>query len=1411
MEQWDIYDASDQELTEELAHLIQVAPQAPGYDAPRVAKMRFLIEQELEERQVSFDIFTALRCYGTAGRSPSRPQSAKSPPSKPQTPRNSGWDPNHPRNPQSHVARAPAAPQIVVEASASSPRNRQSADDRTERSLQAPALHQADRGLVLGVPQKPPGAPEEFDTEVEDGLPSGRSESSTSSLLCREGKTKQQEEKGEEPMSVLEAAKMAFMKEKMGAHRARKALEKPKKKKKAKVEVSAPDPAPFRAGGAVVARPLGAQTAAQGSTDGGGTGARRPRPVSCTTRGPPPVAPAGGGAGRARGASPEKAQLAEQRPGGHGSQLTSTSTASVQPAGAARSRSVEPGPAAGASVASPRELAAGAASSPRDPGANESLQDHGDRTRVAQGEAEGPADGQPQGEATGGADEDAEGRLQLAQGAEQAGEGHAAARGADVSGQEDGEGRTPVSMACAEAPAGSEGSAAAASSGVDLGECGGDPERGGAPDSGSWAAGEPASASEGDLAGAWREHASDALARSGPSGVPTPEPDSDSDDSLCSQPREGSSKPGVAAGLPVPAVSAGSPVGGGSASDDVRASLLISDDESDQEQSPEDQEVLRQSGFCSALYVAASQERGDVSEARGGEPDAHSAGPQGTREDGEATAAGKMPRRQATPDSEGGEREEEEEGEQAEAVRGARAAREPLPIGRYGRDLSCAVRPDSSQDCTGIGLGAFHYGDHDGVGAWEATPDPSPLCTPIAKHRPLVPLAEIPTDGGGGRERGGGRGLDADPRRAKGKEREERIREWKEIEAAMSSESAEPPGDRVGEGPKSEGPESAREEPKGAGPESARGPSAEVRPLGGRPLSGASRLSGMPSRGSDSHRSGTAEVRNYSDRYPYFEEIFTAFSHAQERSAGQTVKRPEPGHVAEVMRSTVNMLETWKEQQKKAAVEGEEGPLRGEEEPLPELDEADEWEQRFRRLFRVSSVESHPEVYANVTRALLDSGRWEEADEAGAAIGWNLIWTWSAKVRVPPQELLVWQVMNHYPTIKELTRKDLLKRHLMRAASMHATGRHALIFDLMPTTFTLPKDYVAFVDAFSKAADGDEEKKGGGDCGGNVWIMKPIGLSRGRGIYLVDDIAAVDYAEPMIVQRYLCNPLLVDGFKFDLRLYVVVTSISPLEAFLCQEGFARFATQRYTLDKAEIGNKFIHLTNSSIQKEQEDMDPNDLPAPLRSESEINGCARGCPAFLEGGSKCSLARLWWWLQQEGGIDTEALWSRISDVVLRSLFVVEEPISHQVNSFELLGFDVMIDTELKPWLVEVNSSPSLATDTELDVEVKGSMLRDTVRLVDPPDFDRDALYRVLMRRLGGGANQRGARPGGGMGMGTLAEERDQINRDLNAILRGRMPRSYGEMPAYLGQFVRIAPSKGYDALLKTKKSSTKTAMR
>lgn len=124
-------------------------------------------------------------------------------------------------------------------------------------------------------------------------------------------------------------------------------------------------------------------------------------------------------------------------------------------------------------------------------------------------------------------------------------------------------------------------------------------------------------------------------------------------------------------------------------------------------------------------------------------------------------------------------------------------------------------------------------------------------------------------------------------------------------------------------------------------------------------------------------------------------------------------------------------------------------------------------------------------------------------------------------------------------------------------------GKHH--FDFIPETYVLPDEFGEFYSHFQKLKAADKQK--------NIWIVKPANLSRGRGIYLIDDITEVNVEDVSVISKYITNPLLINGHKFDLRIYVCVTSFDPLRIYVYKEGLARFASEEYSA-KITKNNKF---------------------------------------------------------------------------------------------------------------------------------------------------------------------------------------------------------------------------------------------
>ena len=99
-----------------------------------------------------------------------------------------------------------------------------------------------------------------------------------------------------------------------------------------------------------------------------------------------------------------------------------------------------------------------------------------------------------------------------------------------------------------------------------------------------------------------------------------------------------------------------------------------------------------------------------------------------------------------------------------------------------------------------------------------------------------------------------------------------------------------------------------------------------------------------------------------------------------------------------------------------------------------------------------------------------------------------------------------------------------------------------------------------------------------------LWIVKPTNSQGGEGIQVVDDIKTISRKKPAIIQMYLSNPYLINKHKFDLRLYVLITSLDPLTVYLYGDGLVRFATKPYTNRTDKLQDKFVHLTNFEINK-----------------------------------------------------------------------------------------------------------------------------------------------------------------------------------------------------------------------------------
>ncbi|OHT04822.1 Tubulin-tyrosine ligase family protein [Tritrichomonas foetus] len=218
------------------------------------------------------------------------------------------------------------------------------------------------------------------------------------------------------------------------------------------------------------------------------------------------------------------------------------------------------------------------------------------------------------------------------------------------------------------------------------------------------------------------------------------------------------------------------------------------------------------------------------------------------------------------------------------------------------------------------------------------------------------------------------------------------------------------------------------------------------------------------------------------------------------------------------------------------------------------------------------------------------------------------------------------------------------------------------------------------------------------------WIIKAPALSRAREIRLASSKDEEAPKLPFIIEEYISPPYLITGRKFDVRFYALVTSINPLIIYYHHHGLVLFATHQYN-DKIEnIKDLKIHLTNYEVNKDSETyIKSDDLTEKVEN------------------SKWSLPFLWNYFESIG-IDSKKLKKEMEDASTAAIIAGMCSLRnlhnsnikfHRKSSFELLGIDILLDQNLKPYILEINISPSMQASSELDRMMKGELLHDTLQ--------------------------------------------------------------------------------------------------
>ncbi|EOD07552.1 hypothetical protein EMIHUDRAFT_465781 [Emiliania huxleyi CCMP1516] len=301
---------------------------------------------------------------------------------------------------------------------------------------------------------------------------------------------------------------------------------------------------------------------------------------------------------------------------------------------------------------------------------------------------------------------------------------------------------------------------------------------------------------------------------------------------------------------------------------------------------------------------------------------------------------------------------------------------------------------------------------------------------------------------------------------------------------------------------------------------------------------------------------------------------------------------------------------------------------------------------------------------------------------------WNIFW---CAGQVDPCELPLMkphQRVNKFPKANCLTLKANLWTNYLRMRRRFGADA----FDFMPTTFLLPHQLSQLSEHIRASGDDGTDPKA-------VWIVKPAAAYCGRGISLHRSGPELPQqllgeGQRGVASRYLDRPFLLDGLKSDIRIYVLVTSWHPLTVYQYGEGLARFATEPYTLDDIQatcsntpprqplslqpsafspstgetthpgLQGRCAHLTNYSLNKLSAGF--------VNDDSEASGSKWSLAAFKQRRTP----------ECRGGRGEGAERSLPGDTL---------PPCRLLR--EVFGFDVMLDSDAKPWLLEASAAAEI----------------------------------------------------------------------------------------------------------------------
>ena len=233
-------------------------------------------------------------------------------------------------------------------------------------------------------------------------------------------------------------------------------------------------------------------------------------------------------------------------------------------------------------------------------------------------------------------------------------------------------------------------------------------------------------------------------------------------------------------------------------------------------------------------------------------------------------------------------------------------------------------------------------------------------------------------------------------------------------------------------------------------------------------------------------------------------------------------------------------------------------------------------------------------------------------------------------------------------------------------------------------------------------------------AGNNLWVLKRINLNRGREIKVLRNLDSIineiensknkKKCSCLIIQKYIENTLLYNNRKFDIRIWVLISYLSTndkYDVYVFKEGHLKACSETFNINSDDL---YVHLTNYSVQKYNKNFSKEEVGNEISFELFQNELDK------KGIKKNFKKDIFPKILRIITISTNAAKTKINILARR-------------NCFEIFGYDIILDSNCQPFLLEINTNPGLEESSPLIKMLVPRMIDDAFRLTLDELFERN----------------------------------------------------------------------------------------